>query len=135
MVGTRKPNLQQLKYGKLAKERSTKLSQAYFSATLRQCEKAKADSESTRRVALRQCQQCYYLRSSIAGAGFTRYRCACCIKTCEHPNTCWPLLCEPCSKKHKACRRCGGDLNLSCGPKAGLHRPKFAQKAFLRKAR
>lgn len=101
------------KYNAAAREHATKMSQAFLTATIRQCERVRADSQSAIRHGHRQCQYCYYLRSSIVGQGFTQYICTGCRKTLQHPNTGIPVLCPKCSDKWRACSRCGGARELN----------------------
>ncbi len=130
----RKSKPEQAKYNLVARCRATAMSQAFLTANIRQCERAKADTLSGHRAAQRECQHCYYLRSSIIGRAFTNYICVACHKTRQHPNTGIPVLCPKCADRFRACSRCGGSRELDTRLQLPVVLPKTKAQAKKSKA-
>jgi len=72
-----------------------------------------ADDDRVRRRAKWACRACHYLVGSVvAGQAFSERACEACREPIRWPNTAVPRLCEDCSKRFNACRRCCGDLEM-----------------------
>lgn len=89
---------------------ATQRGKEYAESTRRKLEAYDTDEDQVRRLKVRACKYCYYMRGSIAGQAFTPYSCAACGTVKHHENTAVPLLCIECSNKLSLCCRCGGDM-------------------------
>lgn len=70
-----------------------------------------ADAEASARRCRRECRFCAYLRGKGAFQAISRYTCAHCGRTGEHPNSRIPALCDDCAGTLGVCRRCGAPLD------------------------
>lgn len=68
------------------------------------------DSDEDMRKSHLKCKTCFYLRSGIAGQGFTHCICQNCGKGITHHNTDVPKYCKDCSNKYNACVKCGANI-------------------------
>lgn len=76
----------------------------------RSMQRAVKDKEKKFRMETPTCPYCYYLRSMLAGSGFTPFTCTNCNKSFQHSNTNVPKLCRACAKELWVCVHCAGEL-------------------------
>lgn len=74
----------------------------------------KADAEKKQRLKNGYCRTCFYLRRGLmAGQAFTAWECGICGAEKVHHHTGTPVVCAPCSKEHRICVECGGDIGTN----------------------
>jgi hypothetical protein len=92
---------------------NTSMSSQRTKNTLERAAKCLNDTERAQRLKKLECKGCYYFSTGFGGQAFTTWYCGICAKEDKHANTNTPKVCKDCAKKHKICRRCGGDINMS----------------------
>jgi hypothetical protein len=72
------------------------------------------DARAAERRVRQNCGACEYLsRYTIAGHGFTDWKCqVCATPQPAHPNTAVPRVCPGCAVVYGLCASCGGDMEL-----------------------
>lgn len=72
------------------------------------------DPDRKNRLKKCECVICYYHSySKVGGASITKTCCKSCNREMVFGSTCTDALCLECAKKHKLCRDCGANLDLS----------------------
>lgn len=103
-----------MKFDKRYIEQKTRNKNYHMKQTLEFADQLTNDPYKKKRLEKSECLICYYQPyGKIGGSAITHSKCECCDKDLIFGSTCVGVLCSDCAKKHKVCKHCGANLDLS----------------------
>jgi len=90
---------------------ATGMNKSYLRDFRKKIERYDEDPDKEARLEKRECKFCFYVKSQIGGAMMTNKPCDSCGVDVLYGSTCTGSVCKDCSKKHRVCTNCGGDID------------------------